>query len=180
LVQYYNPNKKQFELKGIEDFNKVVEYLRYNNFEIFLFNGLRDINEKYDNGDKIIRIKFINLGLGINNLAHCEWKFVLHNVDGNELFYIKNWVDKVAKGDIMRKTARIMMFKKEDKYTLVIKGRGQDGRCRWCSSFFTTLRKRGKEEKIFIVEDWICPFDKPYHPKLRYIKKIEDLLRTYR
>lgn len=42
LAHYYNPHKRQFELHTIEDFNKVVEYLKYNNFEIFLSHGLQN------------------------------------------------------------------------------------------------------------------------------------------
>jgi len=133
-----------------------------------------DISRRSANSDKRIRIKYLNLGLDENNIAHCEWRFTLSNIGAKKLFDIKQWVDK--KVDLGR-TARIWMTSEGD--SLVIRGIGKDGRCEWCHSFFTALRNKATEEGIFVDEDWRCILEAG-HPKHRYEEKIKRLLKIYR
>ena len=60
-----------------------------------------------------------------------------------------------------------------------IRGRGEDRRCEWCMSFFTVLRRKAKEEEIFLDEDWRCIFENPVPPGDRYAERIKRLQRDY-
>lgn len=59
------------------------------------------------------------------------------------------------KVDLLR-TAKIRIEKDQagNMYPLKISGKGEDGRCRWCRSFFTVLRRKAEREGIFLDEDW--------------------------
>lgn len=71
------------------------------------------------------------------------------------------------------------MTSEGNKYSLVIRGIGEDGRCEWCHAFFTALRRKAKEEGIFVDEDWRCKFEGHIPPKHRNEEKIKRLLRIY-
>lgn len=45
---------------------------------------------------------------------------------------------------------------------------------------FTVLRRKAERERIIISEYWRCPFEGAIHPRDRYGRRIEQLLREYR
>jgi len=123
-----------------------------------------------------IRIRY--LGCNEIDFYTCGWIFTLSNVEARELFVIKRWVDRNVR---LGGTARIWIKRRGlGKYSMKISGRGEDGRCEWCRSFFTALRRKAERERISISENWRCPFEEPIHPRERYGRRIEQLLRRYR
>jgi len=127
------------------------------------------------NIERCIQIKY--LGCNEIDFYTCEWIFILSNVEARELFDIRRWVNgKVRLG----RTARIWIERRGLGYSMKISGGGEDGRCEWCRSFFTALRRKAERERISISENWRCPFEEPIHPRDRYGRRIEQLLREYR
>lgn len=118
------------------------------------------------------------MGRDESHFYTCEWVFILSNVEIRELFDIKRWVDRNVH---LGRTAKIWIKRKDSgKYSVRISGIGEDGRCEWCKSFFTVLRRKAERERIIISENWRCPFEEPIHPRDRYGGRIEQLLRRYR
>ena len=80
------------------------------------------------------------------------------------------------KVDLLR-TAKIRIEKDQagNKYSLRISGRDEDGRCRWCRSFFTVLRRKAEREGIFLDEDWTCDIEGRH----TYAERIKRLQRDY-
>jgi hypothetical protein len=80
-------------------------------------------------------------------------------------------------------TAKNWIEKEEDqektKYSLKISGRGGDGRCEWCMSFFSALRTKAKKDGLLLDEDWRCIFEDPVPPGDRYAERIKRLQRDY-
>jgi hypothetical protein len=153
----------------MKDFASVEEAIK---------RGAIKCSHSSDIANSVIQIKY--LGCNQIDFYTCNWLFTLRNIGINKLFEIKNWVDNMV--DLGR-TARIWI-KREDRarngYSLGISGIGEDGRCTWCRSFFTLLRKKAKDEGFSVEENWICPFEEPISPKNRYGENIRRLMRLYR
>jgi hypothetical protein len=87
------------------------------------------------------------------------------------------------KVQLRRRTAKIWIEKEEDHagnmYPLRISGRDEDGRCEWCKSFFSALRKKAKKDELILDEDWRCIFEDPVPPGDRYAERIKRQQRDY-
>lgn len=136
------------------------------------------ISHQSVDSDSLIRIKYI--GSDQSHFYTCEWIFSFSNI-GREIFFdIKSQTNRKVH---LRQTAKIWVKGKDPaktKYSLRISGIGEDGRCAWCRYFFTALRRKAKEESIFVDEDWICPFEDDVHPRDKYAYNIKRLMRQYR
>jgi len=95
-----------------------------------------------------------------DELFTCEFEIGLpDNVDELEkkIFEVKEWVDR----RIPYARKKCCMDKKEKIITLVIKGKGHDGRCKWCRSFRTSLKEFLSENELAgIRQNNFCRFDK--------------------
>jgi hypothetical protein len=88
---------------------------------------------------------------------------------------------KFNKKVYLRRTAKIRVEKDQlgNMYPLRISGRGEDGRCEWCKSFFSALRRKVKKDGLVLDEAWRCIFEDPVHPRDRYAERIRQLQRDY-
>ena len=96
------------------------------------------------------------MGCDESHFYTCEWAFILSNVEVKEVFDIKRWVDRNVH---LGRTAKIWIKRKDSgKYSV----------------------RKAERERIIISENWRCPFEEPIHPRDRYGRRIEQLLREYR
>ncbi len=95
-----------------------------------------------------------------DGIFRCQFKIKLpDNVDDldKKIFEVKKWVDT----KIPSAREKCTINKEENVIILTIKGKGQDGRCRWCSSFRTALEEFLSENELAgITQDKVCVFEK--------------------
>ncbi len=98
-----------------------------------------------------------------DELFICQFKIELpDNINDldKKIFEVKKWVD----AKLPSTKEKCAMNKKENVITLTIKGKGQDGRCRWCSSFRTALEEFLSEKKLAgITQNKTCVFEKGWN-----------------
>ncbi len=107
--------------------------------------------------DKKLILKFI--GSEIDESVTCEFEMRLpeSNIEiEKKIWDIKIWADKHHQ---LEDEANIMLEKDGENYQLVIIGKGADGRCAWCRSFRTALKKAMFDLKIDLIKEGSCKFE---------------------
>ncbi len=98
----------------------------------------------------------------IKNHIICKWNIELaYGMDWDIPKNISEWVDSKVE---LKDSAKAHLYRANSSETppilnLVIGGRGEDNRCRWCHSFWTAIVNRGEKSSFEVDKESSCIFD---------------------